>query len=49
MAKAKKKGNKKTSDFSTSDKVLITATSVVAFGGVMFCVIMIFLMTSITY
>ncbi len=49
MGKGKKELKKRPSEFSTRDKVLITATSVVAFGGVVFCGIMIFLMTHITY
>lgn len=54
MAKAINKKNikerpKKVSDFSLSDKVLITTTSIVAFGGFVFCSIMIVLMNSIEY
>jgi len=46
--KRKDKG-KAESDFSAVDKVLITAASVVAFGGFIFCTIMIVLMRSIDY
>lgn len=54
MAKALRKKNRKkqekaVSDFTLADKVLITATSIVAFGGFMFCAIMIILMRSIEY
>ncbi len=45
----KKERKKRISDFSGLDKFLIGATSVVALGGVMFCAIMILLMTSINY
>ncbi len=49
-AKGKKKVTKKKSrDFSATEKLLVTATSIVAFGGIMFSVIMILLMTSINY
>ncbi len=46
---AKKERKKRVSDFSGLDKFLISATSLVALGGVMFCAIMILLMTSINY
>jgi hypothetical protein len=54
MAKALNKKNmkerhKKVSDFSFSERVLFTATSLVAFGGFVFCAIMIVLMNSIEY
>jgi len=39
----------KKSEFSRMDKILIAATSVVAFGGIVFCLVMLILMTSITY
>ncbi|MBF9014395.1 MULTISPECIES: hypothetical protein [unclassified Oceanispirochaeta] len=54
MAKVINKNNikersKKVSDFTLTDKVLITTTSIVAFGGFLFCSIMIVLMNSIEY
>lgn len=54
MAKAlnkkdRKENRKKVSDFSFSERLLITATSIVAFGGFVFCAIMIVLMHSIEY
>jgi len=44
----KNKATKK-SDFSKMDKILIGVTSTVAFGGIIFCTVMLILMTSITY
>jgi len=44
----KNKKNKKR-EFSRMDKFLIVATSIVAFGGMVFCLVMLILMTSITY
>lgn len=45
----RKQGHKKVKEFSLSERVLITATSIVAFGGFVFCAIMIVLMNSIEY
>lgn len=47
--KKKRDRQKGPGEFSLGDKILITATSVVAFGGFVFCTIMIVLMNSIDY
>ncbi|MDC7232149.1 MAG: hypothetical protein PQJ58_02865 [Spirochaetales bacterium] len=44
-----KEKRKKISEFSLSERILIISTSIVAFGGFMFCAIMIILMNSIDY
>jgi hypothetical protein len=45
--KGRLKKDKKNREFSTGERLLIGATSFVAFGGVVFCTVMIILMTSI--
>ncbi len=45
----RQKKNRKRGEFSTRERLLIGATSLVAFGGVVFCAVMIILMTSIDY
>lgn len=47
--KGRLKKEKKNREFSARDRLLIGATSLVAFGGVVFCTVMIILMTSIDY
>jgi len=49
VKKAAKSRSKKKSEFSRMDKILIWITSFVAFGGVVFCTVMLILMTSISY
>ena len=47
--KGRRKKDKSNREFSTRERVLIGTTSLVAFGGVVFCTVMIILMTSIDY
>ena len=47
--RGRQKKDKSRREFSTRERLLIAATSIVAFGGVIFCTVMIILMTSIDY
>lgn len=47
--KPTEKKKRRQSEFSRKEKLLIAATSIVTLGGIVFCTVMILLMTSIDY